>query len=305
MRNKRKVLITGGSGFLGRFVVDSLKTQGMEVVSVDVQPGKNETLIADVTDFTQINNILTSQKPEVIIHLAALAGSTGKGGGVEGRKRPFNYFKTNIMGTLCIFEACRINNIKKVIHMSSFSQYGITKEPINEETKFNPNNPYGFSKACGEMVAKCYAIDYGIKTMIFRAPLICGEGQRELNALREFVQSVKEGKPIILFGTGEHVREWIHPTDVADAFMKAIPFFNSMVNPYEVFVLGNKPISMNDLAELVINTMGIGTVEHKQITKQVFNQYTDTDKASKLLGWKAKMKVNEIVNKVVQDIFQK
>jgi len=189
--------------------------------------------------------------------------------------------------------------------MSSFSLYGATREAITEKTQFNPNNPYGFSKACGELVATCYAMNYGLKIIIFRAPLICGGGQQELNALREFVLSVKEGKPITVFGEGKHVREWVHPFDVADAFVKALSYFDQMVNPCEVFILGSKPVSMSELAQLVIKIVGKGHVEHRASTSQVFDQYTDSDKAKRLLGWEATIPIEEIVREVVQDIFER
>jgi nucleoside-diphosphate-sugar epimerase len=299
-----RIVVTGGAGFLGQYVVERLKNERLEVIPVDINPRTPETKYLDVTDFLQTNSLFATVKPDVVIHLAALAGSTGKGGGAESMKDPYNYFRVNVMGTLNIFEACRRNNICKVIHMSSFSVYGVTKEVITEETPLNPNNPYGFSKACGELIAKCYAMNYGIKAIIFRVPLMCGEGQRELNALREFVLSVKEGKPIVIFGEGKHVREWLHPIDVTDAFIKAVKYFDRMTNPYEVFILGNKPISMKDLAQLVIENMGKGYVEHHPSTRQVFDQYTDASKAKRLLGWEAKISVEEIVKRVVMDIFE-
>ena len=239
-----------------------------------------------------------------MIHLAALTGSTGKGGGTESIKDPFNYLRANVLGTLCVFESCRLYNVKKLIQMSSASPYGLTKTAITETTPLNPTNPYGFSKACADMVATCYALCYGIKTVIFRAPLLCGEGQKELNALREFVLSIKKGEAIVVFGKGEHVREWLHPKDVVDAFLKALTYFDRMSNPYEVFVLGNKPISMRNLAELIIKTAGRGHIEYSQSTKQVFDQYTNARKAKVILGWEPRISTDDIIRRVVKDILE-
>ena len=193
--------------------------------------------------------------------------------------------------------------MKKVIHMSSFSPYGVTKEAVTEATLFNANNPYGASKVCCEEIAKCYAMKYGIKTVIFRAPLLCGEGQQELNALREFAYSVKKGEPIVLLGEGKHVREFVHPSDVARAFSLSIPYIDLMKNPYEIFVLGNKPISMKDLAHLVVKTSGKEVpVIHKEANLFVFNQWTDRSKVEQILGWKPEITVEEIVKRVIADI---
>jgi dTDP-glucose 4,6-dehydratase len=188
--------------------------------------------------------------------------------------------------------------------MSSCSVYGQTTESITELTPVNPKNPYGFSKACAELVAKCYANNYGIRTLIFRPSHICGEGQREMNALREFVTCAKNGMPLLLFGEGEHVREWLHPIDVADAITRGISYFDQMTNPYEVFVLGSKPVSMKDLAHLVVSKTNRGKVVHVQRGSQTFDQYTNSEKMARVLGWTATIPVEEIVSRVaMQDLF--
>lgn len=299
-----KAIVTGGAGFLGKFVVERLRKETIEVVPCDVatKTGHQERHM-DVTNRAEVDAIFGEIGPDLVVHLAALCGSTGKGGGTESVRNPFEYFRVNILGTLNVFESCRVNGIEKVIHMSSFSSYGVTDQALTEETPLNPNNPYGFSKACAEDVAKCYALNYGIKTVIFRAPLLCGEGQRELNALREFVMAVRRGEPIVVLGEGRHVREWIHPFDVADAFALAIPYLKGMNAPYEILVLGNAPISMKDLADLVIKTTGKKTrVEHAESTKQLFDQFTDASKAKRLLGWQPKIPIQEIVKRVAKDI---
>jgi nucleoside-diphosphate-sugar epimerase len=296
-----RVSVTGGAGFLGRRVVRRLREAGFDTVSVDIAPQGEKVERLDVTDLGAVSAIFSRTKPDVVIHLAALAGSNGKGGGRESIQDPYACFRTNVMGTLSVFEACRRLEIRRVIHMSSFSPYGGAEGPINEATPFNPTNPYGSSKYCGELVAKCYASNYGIKTLILRAPLLAGENQKEENALREFVLSVKRGQPIVIYGDGSHVREWLHPIDVAEAFLKGIAYFNSMTTPYEVFVLGNKPISMNDLAKLITSKVD-GSIRHQEGAR-VFDQYTDSTKVQTILKWQPKVQIQEIIDRVVAEIF--
>jgi len=186
--------------------------------------------------------------------------------------------------------------------VSSFSPYGRARCPINEETPLGPNNPYGASKLCVEEIAKCYAVAYGVRTVIFRPPLICGEGQKEMNALREFVTMAVQGSPIVIFGEGKHVREFIHPTDIAKALSAGVDYVYRMVSPYDVFVLGSKPISMRELAELVIQKVGRESIEYKPATSQAFDQFTDHSKAASVLGWEPEVKIDEIVNRVIKDI---
>jgi len=300
-----RAIVTGGAGFLGRFVVDRLRQENIEVLSCDiVAPQEGKRL--DVTSTADVDALLASTRPELVVHLAAATGSSGKGGGAESMKNPFDYLRANIMGTLNIFESCRRNRVAKVIYMSSFSPYGATGRALTEDTPLNPSNPYGASKACAETIAKCYALNYGIKTIVFRAPLLCGEGQRELNALREFAMSVRRGEPIAILGEGKHVREWVHPSDAADAFARAIPYFERMETNFETFVLGNSPVSMKDLANLVIKATGKNVrVERRESTMQVFDQFTDTSKVRRALGWQPRISVEQIVQRVVADVFDK
>lgn len=238
----------------------------------------------------------------MVIHLAALTGSAGKGGGAESLKHPYDYFRVNVDGTLNIFETCRDLGIRRVICLSSFSVYGIAKCPISEETPLHPNSPYGASKTCMEEVARCYSTVYGIKTVVFRPPFVCGEGQKELNVLRELVISALRKTPIIILGDGSHIKEFVHPQDVARAISAGMGYLFRMEKPYDVFVLGNKPISIKALAELVIRKAGKGTTNFRPATNQVFDQFTDHSKAIMTLGWKPTIGIEEMVARVINDV---
>lgn len=295
------IIVTGGVGFVGRYIVDLLRSEGHNVTPMDIS-SENKMSRVDVTDRNQVRAAFIFFKPEAVIHLAALAGSTGKGGGAESIKLPYEYFHVNLIGTLNIYETCRELGINKVLCMSSFSPYGVVKCPINEETPFSPNNPYGASKACIEEIARCYAIDYGIKTLILRPPLICGERQKEMNVLREFVYSAIQNQPIVILGEGKHVREFIHPQDIARAYSAGLEYLTSMKTPYDIIVLGNKPISMNELARIVVNLVGRGFIENKPATNTVFDQFTDHSKAMRVLSWMPRISTDEIVQRVIDEL---
>lgn len=294
-----RLLLTGGKGFVGQHASSVLSKEGHVVLLGDIVGDGPKSEHLDVTQ--NLDNSFRSLKPDAVLHLAALAGSRGRGGGVESISDPHNYFLTNLLGTLNVFEACRQNKIAEVVHMSSFSPYGVSNTIISENTVFDPTNPYGFSKAGAELIAKCYAINYGIKTVILRAPLICGEGQKEMNAIREFVSSVLENRPILVRQEGKHRREWLHPIDVGRAFAKSLTYLDKMGGAYETFVLGSDPISMNDLAKLVIKRVGKGRIQYSTDSSNVFDQHTDHSKARKILGWEPKISVEEIIDRVKED----
>ena len=296
-----KIVVTGGSGFIGRFVVKQLRIEGHKVVSFDIL-SINNGIKVDLTDKHQVKTALEQVKPEIVIHLAAMAGAKGKGGGIESLKDPYKYLWVNICGTLNIFETCRELKIEHILCMSSFAPFGIAKCPITETSPFQPNNPYGTSKVCIEEVAKCYSAAYGIKTVIFRVPLICGEGQKEMNVLREFVTSSLQNAPIVILGEGKHVREFIHPHDITKAYSAGISYILKMNKPYDVFVLGNKPVAMKELAELVIRKVGKGSIEFRSANNKVFDQFTDYSKVTRILRWMPTLDINEIVDRVIDDV---
>ena len=297
------IVVTGGSGFVGRYVVKQLRSKRHQVTPLDIIPDRlAEGHVVDVTNSLEVKSAFELFQPELVVHLAALAGSTGKGGGAESLKDPYQYFNVYINGTLNVYEACRQLGIAKVICMISFSPYGFALCPIDEQTPFHPNNPYGGSKACVEEIAKIYSSIYGVKSVIFRPPLICGEGQKEVNALREFVMCALANRSIVILGEGKHVREFVHPIDVARAFCAGVEYLSCQTAPYEIFVLGNSPISMIDLAELVVGQVGKGKIEFMPSTSQVFDQFTDHRKAMDVLDWHPKITIKEIVRRVISDI---
>jgi nucleoside-diphosphate-sugar epimerase len=289
-----RILVTGHEGFLGRFVMEKLlednEVSGLDMSEVDLKD-KNRTLTK-----------LASFKPDAVVHLAAKAGATGKGGGAESRSDPFPFLSNNVNATLNVLEAMRIEGVTKFVYVSSFSVYGKDPVcPINEFTFQNPNNAYGLSKAIGEQMVKLYS-QFRIRSIVLRPTLLCGESQKEVNSLREFVIAALEGQPIEIWGEGLHKREYIHPIDAANAIELALKYFSRMKEPVETFVLGNEPISMIDLARLVIARIPSGRIEFKPPGPQAFNQTTDHSKAETVLGWRPKIGVEEIVRRVMEDI---
>lgn len=297
----KNIVITGGAGFLGRFMTKIFLDNDYQVHVFD----KALDSRMEGTDFCAVKNFFKKIKPIVVINLMALTGSQGKGGGIESLKEPYDYFRVNFLTTLNVFEASRRLGINKIIHMSSFALYGVTgNESIDENSPLDPNAPYGGSKHCAEIVAEVYSRCFGIKTVVVRAPLIVGEGQSELNALQEFIHSARDGMPIVLFGDGSHCREWIHPIDVAEAFLRMLQYIDRMRSPYEVFVLGSERtrISMSDLAKKIIRRIGKSSVVYENRDKKAFNQITDGLKVKTLLGWQTKISIDEIIDRIISSI---
>ncbi len=296
-----KVLVTGAAGFIGGWTVKELRKKGFDVVGTDKLAGSG-IITADVTDLTQVLKVFSESRPDAVIHLAAISGSTGKNEVEQSLRQPHSNFLVNVLGTVNICEACRLTDVKKLLYMSSFAVYGRTGKdrlPITEETPVALEHAYAKSKYMGELVVRTYSQDFKLKSAIFRAPFIVGENQNEMNVVKEFIHSALNDGELVVFGNGAHVREFIHPEDLVDAYTKAIDYLDSAVKDCELFVLGNTPIKMNDLAKQIISLVGKGRIAYHGTSDRAFDQYSDYSKARKLLGWNPKLDISSIVKRMM------
>jgi len=291
-----KVLIAGGEGFLGRFMVETFRRKGFGVSVFDKRLSEE----MEGRQISSLYEVISRDRPDVIINLMALCGSGGKGGSANSLERPYDFFRNNILTALNVCEAARQHDVKKVIQMSSFSVYCKTSSVLTKDTILSPTDPYGGSKECAEIICRIYSVCYGMHTVVVRTPLIVGENQEEKNAVNEFIELGKANKPVVIFGRGTHRREWLHPLDVSEAFVKIVEYMETMKERFRIFVLGSEKnrISMNDLANKIITRTG-GSVVHDHTKTNVFDQVADSSEAYKLLGWKAKYGIDEILDRIL------
>ena len=300
------VLVTGAAGFVGGWAVNELSKGDHVIIGTD-KAIKANVMQADITNLEQVLKLFEQTKPDVVIHLGAISGSTGKNEAEQSMRQPLENFSVNALGTANICEASRKSSVSKLVYMSSFALYGRTMKdrlPVSPTTPLALEHAYANSKYMGELVVKTYAQDFGLKAIIFRAPFISGEHQRERSVLMEFIESATQGNDLVIFGRGEHVREFVHPIDVVGAFKRAISHMEESKEHCETFVLGNTPIKIKDLAQLVIQKVGKGSVKQvEQAIDRAFDQYSDYSKATQELGWKPTITVPEIIERIVASDF--
>lgn len=302
-----KILVTGAAGFIGGWGVRELSAAGYEVAGTDLRDAEGFTQ-ADLTNQDEVRDLFAKTRPTVVIHLAAISGSTGKNEAEQSLRQPLENFRVNALGTANLCEVARKTDVKRIVYMSSFALYGRTSKdrlPITPTTSLSLEHAYANSKYMGELVLRTYSHDFGLKSVIFRAPFVSGEHQRERSVLMEFIASAVQGKDLVIFGRGEHVREFVHPIDIVDAFKRALPHMEESKEPCETFVLGNTPIQIKDLARLVIQKVGKGKVKHlEQAVDRAFDQFSDYGKATQYLGWKPTFTVSQIVDRIIASDFR-
>lgn len=187
-----RILVTGATGFIGSHLVESLIEEGDEVISF-VKPNSDmsfienidtDITIGDLRDFRQIKH--ATEGIDVVYHLAAIPNWQG---GISRQE----YMDVNVKGTNNVLEACRLNNVERVLFTSSLEAVGpsVDGKPVNERTPANPKNIYGETKLEGERIAEEYKEKYGMKIIIVRLPMVYGP--RNLLYLKRYFGMVKKG----------------------------------------------------------------------------------------------------------------
>jgi GDP-4-dehydro-6-deoxy-D-mannose reductase len=189
-----RLLITGASGFIGRYLSDFAVSQGHEVVGTYLTPeelrapshlpGQVRWERLDVRDKASVERLVASVRPEGVFHLAAQAYAR------KAWEDPIGTFEANVLGTIHLFEALRERPPSGGTFVaSSASTYGVAPLPMTETTVLNPINPYGVSKASQDMLSLQYALNFGLRIVRGRLFITTGPGKTG-DALNDFAQQV-------------------------------------------------------------------------------------------------------------------
>lgn len=238
--NNKTILVTGGAGFIGGFMVRRLVEKQYNVVAIDnlsrneeqKLPEGVEFIKGDIGDSNLLHSLFSGKTIDGVIHFAAYI-SMG-----ESMREPYEYFKNNTFQTLNLLQSLKENNIKNIIFSSTAGVYGNPIQvPIPEDHQKIPTNPYGESKLMSEKILDWYHRIFGISYVSLRYFNACGAsldgefGEKhkpETHLIPNIMRSVIEDKEFILHGTdyqtpdGTCVRDYIHVLDLVDAHILAI-----------------------------------------------------------------------------------
>ena len=208
MKNKSRVLVTGGAGFIGTNLIIRLKENGHDIVSLDNYSTGLVGNHQDRVEYRQvdISNKLDLEKFDVVFHLAASARIQ------PSFKEPLNYFKSNALGTFNVIEYCAANSIPVIFAGSSSHHTGRLK------------NPYTFSKDISEDIIRLYQIHYGLQASICRFYNVYGPYQLKAGSyctlIGKWEAAIENKKPIIVYGDGSKRRDFTHVHDIVDAIVR-------------------------------------------------------------------------------------
>ncbi len=308
IKNK-KILVTGGAGFIGSHLVDKLVKEN-KVVAIDnfsigseknleqaKKSGNLKIIKGDITDLPTVKK--TMSDIDVVFHLAAL-------GVRESINDPFPVQQVNALGTLNLLFEARKNNVEKFIHVSSSEVYGTAKHiPMNEEHPLNPETVYGASKLAGEQYALAYFRTYGFPTVVIRPFNTYGSRSHFEGPYGEviprFVIRALNNLPPIIFGDGTQTRDFTYVDDTVDGIFK-VSQSDKLVGDIINIAYG-KERSINEVARIVLKTLGkanLKIIYQKSRPGDVKRHFADIKKAKKILHFNPKIYLEEGIVQYVE-----
>ncbi len=288
-----KIIITGGSGFLGRHLCRALTRAGHTIKNIDLVINPEfPTTIADVRDQERMTAEI--KDAELVFHLASLIEAG------ESVKEPFKFIDYNLNGTLSVLEAMRVNNIKNFIFSSSAAIYGepITA-PIKEDDRTIPINPYGMTKLAMEGLLSSYVNSFGFTGVALRYFNLYGpeeHHQPETHAIPRFIDQIIHEQEVTVWGDGQHQRDYVYISDIVEAHLKAIELVQAQPNQYHYLNLSTQePASVIGVIEHLSSLIGkkakITHFPDRPGDPRVLT--ADATKAKDVLNWQSKVSLEQ------------
>jgi dTDP-glucose 4,6-dehydratase len=304
----KKLLVTGGAGFIGSEFVRSGVKKGYEIVVMDKlsyagdlerlkEAGNSVTFHKDdITDRGAIENIFKQEKPDVIVHFAAESHVD------RSIIDPSPFLDTNIKGTQVLLDISKQYGVERFINISTDEIYGeLTGEgKFYETTPLNPNSPYSVSKASADMLGRAYHRTYGIPVITVRPSNNYGPWQYPEKLIPVIILKALRNEKIPVYGTGQNVREWLHVSDCADAIFSVLEEGKTG----EIYNVGSGEEKINiDVVKTVLNILGKpeGLIEFvKDRPGHDFRYSLNSDRIRKQTGWKCRIYFPEGIEKTVR-----
>ena len=295
MHQFRKIVVTGGAGFIGSHVVDALRSRNADgtILVVDkltyaanfnfiadhLSCSPTYLRLADVTDYDAMLSAL--ENTDVVFHLAAESHVD------RSFRNSMEFTRSNTLGTHVLLEAARQNSVPLFIHVSTDEVYGeVTGQALSEESQLNPTNPYSASKAAAEMIISGYMKSFGTPIVTVRANNIFGIRQYPEKIISTFICKAILGQKMPIHGSGEHQRHYLAAQDFAEALLlvcergRAGDCFN---------IGGIEEYTNLQIAEMICETFGLDSKRSVVFEKdRPFNDRRYAVDWSRIaaLGWK-------------------
>lgn len=289
-----RILITGASGFLGRHLSAALIRRGDFVVVLirdgvvgPVLPIDHECTsnfpVSVFGGFDCVERAIAEYEVSTVVHLAAQVQVS------VAVADPTGTFKANIEGTSKVLEACRRQNVKRVIIASSDKAYGDGPTPYGETQPLRPGGIYATSKACADMLAQAYMQEFGMSIAITRCGNLFGPGHLNWSTLIPgTIRSLLRNEVPVLRSNGQARRDYLYVEDAVDGYLKLA---DSMAVGAFNFGCGGRGTSVLEVVQEIANVMGskvVPIIADNSNAVEIDEQVLDYSRAAKELGWEPK-----------------
>jgi GDP-L-fucose synthase len=311
--SSKRIILTGGAGFLGRQVVERLKARGVPESAIRI-PRRRDFDLTEQADVARLyRTAFAPHKADVVIHLAAEVGGIG-----ANRANPGRYFYANMAMAMHLIEQARLDGLGdrggKFVQVGTICAYPkFTPVPFREDELWNgypeeTNAPYGVAKKAAWQMLDAYALQYRMKSSYVLPVNLYGpwdnfdlETSHVIPALiRKCVEAERRGdREIVCWGTGSASREFLYVDDAAEGIVRAAEV---MDDPTPINLGAGFEIKIKDLVELIVKTTGFkgGIAWDPSKPDGQPRRCLSTEKAEKLLGWKARMGFEEGLRRTVE-----
>jgi len=300
MRRRKRVLVTGGAGFISSNVIRHLlDATGYDVVSLDAltYAGNLENL-ADVMSHERLSFVHGDIRnaglvAEVVSAVDVIVNAAAESHVEKSiREGASEFVTTNVEGTQVLLDAVRAAPVERFVLISSSEVYGTAESaPMDEEHPLNPRSPYAATKAGADRLAYSYFVTYDLPIVILRPFNNYGPRQHREKVVPRFVTSALADEPLTVHGDGHASRDWLYVEDDAEAIVAAIEADLGSVAGEVINVATGVDVSVSDIADVVLDVLGKPESLKSFVDErpgQVDRHIGSTEKAARLLGWHAR-----------------
>jgi len=301
----RKLLVVGGTGFIGMNLVKKAILQGFNVTVISLNKPADDKSIsgaeyisADITDIELLQEKLKGNIFEYVINLSGYIDHSNLSAG--GRK----VIDTHFIGLLNLLEVLDLDKLKRFVQIGSSDEYGNLPAPQSEELREAPISPYSLSKVASTQLLQMLYKTEGLPAVIFRLFLVYGPGQDNNRFLPQLIQGCLADASFPT-SEGRQLRDFCFVDDVTNGIMMAL--CNDQVNGELINLASGKPVAIRDIVEQVRSTIGKGTPNFGEIpyrSGENMELYANISKANKILGWRPSVTVKEGIIKTA-DYYQR
>lgn len=294
LKNK-KILVTGGKGYLGSFLVESLQEKGADIYIISIEAEKSDhNFPIDITNFNDLDAVVKTIQPDIVYHLAASISRNRDFGIFE------NMLKVNVTGTFNLLKSLMGTNCQQFIFTSSSEIYGNNVSPFHEDLLPMPVSPYSVTKVMAENLIKTFSQQHNKNYTILRLFNFFGENMSDDFFISQMVNSLKKGQDFLMT-KGEQTRDFLYVRDVVSALIIVAENTNAYNDTFNVCSgAGTSLASLASFVNKEIETMAgvkLGALPYRE--NEVWEMIGSSDKIKEKLGFVPEYTLSEGLERLI------